>query len=411
MKTRSNILVLTYWSLPDALIQTYTLPYVRIIRKRLSAESLIFLLTLEKERDTQRDQRMKLALKEEGIDWLPERYQPFSVLAMMTWLWVLIKLLVHIRRNNIQFIHCWATPAGAIGYVLSLLSGAKLIVDSYEPHAEAMVENGTWKPNSLPYRILLALEKRQTHRAVHLIAANGGMRNYALEKYGIALPNLFVKPACVDLELFRPSVTKETTLLKELGLEGKIVGVYAGKLGGIYLDREVFSFLKEAHSFWGDNFRALLLTNHKEEEIAGFCATCELPRSVIVARFVPHREVPKYLGLADFALTPVKPVPTKRYCSPIKDGEYWAMGLPVVITHDISDDSGIIQSHNIGAVLQRFDGESLRDAIKKIDSLLKEGPPLATRIRGIAVKYRSFQLAERVYDEIYGKAVSKISLS
>jgi glycosyltransferase involved in cell wall biosynthesis len=406
MKSPPNILVLTYWSLPDALIQTYTLPYLRMIRKRIPGESRIFLLTLEKTRSAGTEPAVKLALKKEGLDWLPEQYYPFGILAMMFWPLVILRLLIHIRKNGIQYIHCWATPAGAIGYVLSILSGAKLIIDSYEPHAEAMVENGTWKSNSLPYRILFALEKLQSKRAIHLIAANGGMRNYANDKYGLQLTNMLVKPACVDLELFHPAATKGMALLKELGLEGKIVGVYAGKLGGIYLDREVFDFLKEAHAFWGDDFRALLLTNHNEAEISAFCATSELPRSVVVARFVPHSEVPTYLGLADFALTPVKPVPTKRFCSPIKDGEYWAMGLPVVITHDISDDSEIIQMHDIGAVLARFDSESLRNAVKKIDSLLKERPGLTNRIRRIAEKHRNFELAEKVYDVIYAQAAS-----
>ena len=45
--------------------------------------------------------------------------------------------------------------------------------------------------------------------------------------------------------------------------------------------------------------------------------------------------------------TPVKPVPTKRYCTPVKDGEYWALGLPVIITEGISDDSGIIRENGI----------------------------------------------------------------
>lgn len=403
MKTASNILVLTYWSFPDALIQTYTLPYLKIIRKRIPRESSIFLLTLEKERSPATEETVRVSLKKEGISWLPEKYHPFSLLAMLVWGWVLIRLLIHIRRNNIGYIHCWATPAGAIGYILSVLSGAKLVIDSYEPHAEAMVENGTWKPNSMPYRILFALEKWQTGRAVHLIAANAGMREYALEKYGYPLPGLLVKPACVDLELFRPVAAKDVALLKDLGLEGKVVGVYAGKLGGIYLDHEVFSFLKEAHSFWGDDFRALLLTNHSEDEISSFCTEAGLPRLVVVARFVPHSEVPRYLGVADFALTPVKPVPTKRFCSPIKDGEYWAMGLPVVITNNISEDSGIIEGNDIGAVLNSFDRESLRNAVKKIDSLLKEGTPLKTRIREIAEKHRSFELAERVYDAVYAK--------
>jgi len=45
-----NVLILTYWSYHDALIQTYTLPYVRIIKKYLPAKSKIFLVTLEQKK-------------------------------------------------------------------------------------------------------------------------------------------------------------------------------------------------------------------------------------------------------------------------------------------------------------------------------------------------------------------------
>ena len=37
--TKGNVLVLTYWSYKDALIQTYTLPYVRIIQKNLGTNN------------------------------------------------------------------------------------------------------------------------------------------------------------------------------------------------------------------------------------------------------------------------------------------------------------------------------------------------------------------------------------
>ena len=46
-----NVLVLTYWSFPDALVQTYTLPYVRMIRRALPAESRLYLFTADRAED------------------------------------------------------------------------------------------------------------------------------------------------------------------------------------------------------------------------------------------------------------------------------------------------------------------------------------------------------------------------
>ncbi len=57
----------------------------------------------------------------------------------------LIELYRVIKKNKIVAIHPFCTPAGGIGYLLSKISGAVLVMDSYEPHATAMVETGVWK--------------------------------------------------------------------------------------------------------------------------------------------------------------------------------------------------------------------------------------------------------------------------
>jgi hypothetical protein len=194
-------------------------------------------------------------------------------------------------------------------------------------------------------------------------------------------------------------------LLDELKLQNKIVGVYAGKFGGIYLEHEVFEFFKVAENYWGDKFRALILSAHSKEEIENYALKSGVNPTIIVHKFVAHHEIPNYIGLGDFGITPVKPIPTKRYCTPIKDGEYWALGLPVVITKGISDDSDIIKKYKIGSVLEELNEKNYLKAIQEIDVLLKNNTrmELYNKIRPIAEKYRNFDIAEKVYKEIYGK--------
>ena len=104
----------------------------------------------------------------------------------------------------------------------------------------------------------------------------------------------------------------------------------------------------------------------------------------------------------DFGISPVKPVPTKRYCTPVKDGEYWAIGLPVVITKDISDDSQIIKENDIGAVLEDLSANSYQGAVKKMDALLQtDRVILSEKIRRIAATYRNYSIAENIYKKIY----------
>jgi glycosyltransferase involved in cell wall biosynthesis len=127
----------------------------------------------------------------------------------------------------------------------------------------------------------------------------------------------------------------------------------------------------------------------------------ELPENIVTSKFVYHDDVPRYLSLGDFAINPVKPVPTKKYCTSIKDGEYWAMGLPVIISQGISDDSGIIDAENVGVVVDFSDNVGLALSIDKIEELLERKDELRERIRQIAIKYRSYDLAKKIYREIY----------
>ena len=399
MKAPKNILIITYWSYTDALIQTYTLPYARLILKALPAGSKIFLLTLDKNAVSKEQMT-----GDESIINISVAYQPFGIGGILMWMKTMLKLLGIIRREKISTLHAWCTPAGMIAYILAMLTRRELIIDSYEPHAEAMVENGTWKKDSFAFKLLFRFEKLQSRKAKYLIAAASGMKEYAKEKYNHTKDNMFVKPACVDLDLFSYGNVKNKKLLEELNLVDKIVCVYAGKFGGIYLEDEVFSFFKTAETYWGDRFKVLILSSHSSTEISKLATKAHLKEDTIIHRFVSHHQIPDYMGLADFAITPVKSVPSKRFCSPIKDGEYWALGIPVVITKNISDDSDIIAKSGTGSLLENLNEESYLKSIGEIEKLLKthSRDELYKKIRPLAEINRNFETAKKTYLSIYG---------
>lgn len=401
-----SVLVLTYWSAPDALIQTYTLPYVRQVRRLLPASATIHLLTLEQQDHSQQAaEAIRKLLREEGIEWVPVRYHRFGLRMFCRMVALLPRLVLLTMRHRVGTIHAWCMPAAALGWALSRITGVPLLIDSYEPHAEAMVENGTWTRKGLAYRLLAWSERQATRRAGVLISCTAGFLEHApgIYRTSFARKRMFVKPACTDLALFDPALAKDPRLLAELGLQGKVVAVYAGKFGGIYLRSEVFTFLAACHRHWRDDFRVLLLTNHADAELDAWRTQAGLPASVVVKRFVPHAEVPLYMGLGDFGLCPVLPTPSKRFCTPIKNGEYWALGLPVVITPRISDDSDLIVEHRAGVVWDHT--RSPGTAVASLAALLAE--PQAERrerLRRLAEAKRPFSIAEAIYRQVYGAA-------
>jgi glycosyltransferase involved in cell wall biosynthesis len=400
-----NILALTYWSYKDALVQTCTLPYLRIIAKKTGRKA--YLVTLEAPGYKLSEEEYKNARKEllsEGIILIVLKYYPFGLTVILSWFLYCIKLIWIIGKNNISYIHCWAMPAGGLGYILSKVTGKKLVIDCVEPHAEAMVENGTWKRKSFRFRALFFLEKCQIKRADQLFFNTEGMKDYCKSKYGVVVGKYYVKPSCVDLSLFSFNSLKNAELVKQLKFENKIVCVYAGKFGGIYLEDETFAFIKKCEEYWGaDRFRFLLLSNVTDEYVGRKSTTYGILPNTINCLFIPHFKVPEYMGLADFAICPVKPVLTKQYCSPIKNGEYWAMGLPVAISPGIGDDSSIIKQHDIGAIIETFDNNGYLNAIHQIDSIIRNRSKdeVYKMIRPVAEKYRNFSIAEKAYSTIY----------
>jgi glycosyltransferase involved in cell wall biosynthesis len=402
-----NILVLTYWSMNEALIQSYTLPYVRIINSVLPEKSKVYLFTLEKKHyqlSYKEKKALKNKLKQEGIHWISAPYHSFGFRAVFTLSGAVLKLIFLLLFKRISTIHAWCTPAGALGWFLSVITGKPLIIDSYEPHAEAMVENGVWKRNSQAFKILFRLEKLQTKRAKICIGLTSKTPQYAFNAYGVEPKKYFIKPACVDTNLFNPNSFKNFSLIDEPDDCSKIICVYAGKTGGIYLEQEIFDFFKCCENYWEGNFKAVVLTNSPIAAIEAFVKNAQLNPETAWFKEVNHQAIPSYLVLGSFAINPVKPVPTKRYCTSIKDGEYWAMGLPVVITPNISDDSDIIADNGTGAILHSLDEKGYIDAIKQIDKLISntEKASLTEKIVKQAIEYRSFEVAKKVYEEIYG---------
>ena len=377
------------------MVQTYTLPYVRIIQKITSCYSYVVTVS--------NGLNKIVVKKKDGI--ISIEVPSGRQFLFFGWALNILALRRVITKKKIRTLHPWCTPAGVIGAILKKMdSSLTLNIDSFEPHAEPMVEGKTWKRAGLKYMALFYFEKIEAKVADYLILAAPGMEKYIHEKYKTTVTNYSVKPACVDLETFSDKFIKNKELVNKYGLENKIVGLYAGKFGGIYLEDETFEFIRYCQDFWGkDKFRFLLLSNVYEMYLKEKLAVHGIEQSAIIKLFVEHRDIPLYLGLADFAISPYKPVPSKRYCTPIKNGEYWAMGLPVVITPGISVDSEIIEQNGAGAILKNLDEKGYQNAIEQINAIIKgkTRAEIYSQIRPLAEKYRNFNIAENVYRKIY----------
>ena len=244
---KKKVLVTTYWSFSDALIQTYTLPYLKIMLENGVDE--ITLLTLEK--DKKLNSSIIDSLKKEKINIISFSYSSIGMKMYFKLMGFIFFLIYYTLKNKITNIHGWCTPGGAIAYIISVITNKPLILDSFEPHAEIMSESNTWKRNSIAFKILFLLEKLQVKRASKVIACTESMKGYVLDKYKYKISSniFYVKPACINLEEFSWKNIKNKELVTKYNLIDKVVGIYVGKFGGNYLKEDTLKFSENLKVF------------------------------------------------------------------------------------------------------------------------------------------------------------------
>jgi len=103
MKTAGNILVFTQWSFKDALVQTYTLPYINIIRDIISPERKIILVTAEQwpvRLSKEETGQINKDWKSRNMQLLPQPYQRFGLKKLIATAGDLSQLIGVIKKEN-----------------------------------------------------------------------------------------------------------------------------------------------------------------------------------------------------------------------------------------------------------------------------------------------------------------------
>jgi hypothetical protein len=179
-----------------------------------------------------------------------------------------------------------------------------------------------------------------------------------------------------------------------------IVGIYVGKFGGMYLDEEAFSIFTMAKKVF-DNFYLLILTPENAKDVELKLLKSGFGNSSFRIIQAQHSEVPEYLSAADFAFATYKPSESKKFLSPIKVGEYWACGLPVMLTKGVGDDSSIIEATGSGAVFT-LEKAGIEKALLTIKNQLELGNVTELCIR-LAKTYRNPVILQEAYKRVIAR--------
>jgi len=187
-----------------------------------------------------------------------------------------------------------------------------------------------------------------------------------------------------------------------------VVIVYLGKFGGMYVEQELFDFLQQINFLQKSTsyiFRFMILTPDKKERIKNFIDKSGIEMKQFIIDSLTRSEVPSYLSAGDIAFSGVRQNPSKRYCSPIKHGEYWACGLPVIVPDGISDDYLLVEKYNIGWRMPMLNKEGYIETMKKVfaEWCWEKQPEYRQRAREFVIRDRNVEEYQALYAKIFSE--------
>jgi len=386
-----TIFIFAYYSYNDPVFQSAVLPYFTDLK--INHFNLV-LLTWEQKRFKQsKSEKTKTHnfLKSQNIIWYNTTWHSgrFKLLKKgFDVSWGIILSLYIILKHKVNIIYSEGFPGAIIGHLLSLITRKKHVVHTFEPHADAMIEAGVWRSNSWEAKILKYYEKRIATKASLIITATQKMIE-VITAWGTNSQFLRA-PSCVDIEKFTFSERSRLSLREHYKIkDDECIIIYLGKLGGMYMEEEIFEFFSYCQQNSVRKFKFWILSIEPAEKIKSLFKAHNIRSEKYLINSVKRDDVYKYLSAADIGFVAVRPKPSRRFCSPIKDGEYWACGLPIIIPKGISDDFHYAEKYNIGAVIGQPNIEGYKAVLNWIEKNYRNFSLIRTQAREFVLKDRS----------------------
>lgn len=374
------MLYVTYWGATEALGQSLVLPSVVRLAQ---GGARITLVTFDKREDfASRDEFARILgeLERAGIRWIALRYhkRPQLPAKLYDVLRACVTGIATQLRGSTAIVHARTFVGGLAGLVLAPLLRAKLIYHNEGFYPDEQVDGGVWAFGSRSHRIARALEDRLYARADGIVALSERAK-VAIEARPAVQQRrtpVIVVPSTVDLDRFQPRNGRSERHHSGLGL------VYIGSIGLRYLFDRVAHFAAVAYRETGDA-RLHVLSRADRSMIEALLESSGLPRESWHVSSVPHAEMPNALVQHDAGLFFLTQGLSEHGCSPTKIGEYWACGLPVVTTPNVSDTDEIVRRERVGVIVREHSAGGYREAVRELVELLKD-PEVGMRCRRAA---------------------------
>jgi glycosyltransferase involved in cell wall biosynthesis len=395
-----RILFIGYWGFTDPLTVATIMPNLELLHQLDHVEQLV-LATIERE-PTKKASSWQPTFHAPKLLFRPlySREGASLLLTKADDFWRFPRELAAIMEaEELDTIIGHGAPGAALAYLVARRTGHPFFATMYEPHANYMLDARIWRRADPRYLVQRLLEAKVKRRAAGIIPAADAYHEQ-LTQEGVPAERLRTGPCMVRLRSFGFNAEARGEIRQRLGFGPTVpVGVYLGKFGGLYYDEEAFAVFKEAASQFGPDFCLIILTPGCVQDAQARLLAIGIPPERSYVAQVAHHEVPAFLSAADFAFATVKFAPSNRYRSLVKVAEYWACGLPVLLTEGVGDESTILTHEEGGATFNLARPASIIQGLQRIQAQLRV-PDCRGRIRKLAEHYRSPERNRLAFEQL-----------
>ncbi|AXV66459.1 glycosyltransferase [Pseudoalteromonas lipolytica] len=232
-------------------------------------------------------------------------------------------------------------------FILSPVARAKGVKIIYDSRSILFSEVSSKAGISSSFKsfFIKLIEGYSIKKADFLFAVSNSMSSW-IEENMSRKPDLVIPCTC-NTDIFKPSSEVKYTLRESVGWnQVDTVLVYSGGLSHWQRSEDIINLFSSLCKL-DCNYKMLFLTNDINAAEALF-NKYEILKSSYLIKKVPHKEIPKWLNVADYSLVLRSKNLLNFVASPIKIAEYLACGIPVIYTSHIGDYSQLIAKSDAG---------------------------------------------------------------
>ena len=389
-----KILYISYDGLSDTLGQSQILPYLI----KLSERGYQFtILSAEKSQyfEQEKVQIQKLCAQN-NISWhyILYRKKP-PVISTLRDIAELKKEAHRLQQQeNFDIVHTRSYIPSLIALSLKKKFKLKWLFDMRGFWADERIDGNIWNLSKLHYRWIYSYFKRKEktffQKADAIVSLTYKAKKWMLEQWKVATP-INVIPCATDTVFFKP---KQIEFIHK---QENITLGYLGSIGTWYMLDEMLDFFKVLQSKY-PKAKFKFITREDKNTILDKAKEKGINSSAFTIKAAKREDVPKELSSIDLGIFFIKDKFSKKASSPVKQGEFMSMGIPVITAKNIGDTDFIIEKYKSGIWVDNFTETAYQKAIEEIPNLLLLTP---NDIRKGAEDYFSLEKGVDTYQKIY----------